>query len=684
MTTGKKQLFGIICPILLFLFIMASDLGLFHIPFSSLPQVPVRELIFGLVIVVFLWGTSSVEWFKTRTLPQKLRFFGIGMILLWISKKCLSVELHVFQRADKLDEFLKLVLFFGIFLLSVWIWNTLKELIYIRRGKRTQNHFRLLLFLVILAMLNAIVNFDGFVMPPGDSPEVPYTILGAVLLGLVIFMAFINGFRCKWIHYLNKRKKVGFFFFFLVVNFFATNLLFSSMEVVNAFSVLFGMFYWYLIIICAVYSGMALLGILVLLPSAGILDRRLREIQSLQTLSASLGSVFEKEELVTVTTELARKIVHADYTWIELKEQAGFELAAVCNIREEDVKKISDDVIKMVRREVREVETSLLINDLPKNQSTREIRHWKRKAGSLLVSPIRFKKKDLGLLYAMTGETFGFAEENRTLFRAFADQVALALENSHLIQVTIDQEVYREELRVAHEAQMRILPQQMPVIKGVELDAFCMTANEIGGDFYDLIEVNDDRLDIVIGDVSGKGPNAAFYMAELKGVIQALAPLFSSPKQILLEMNKFAVNHFEADTFATMVYGIFLLKKRQLQMVRAGHPPVGLIRKKTVTWLETEGVGIGLASNTVFSKTLKKKIIQLQKGDVVFFHTDGLMEARDNQGEEFGEALLTETLVQAGDKNAAEVLSEVKQSMEQFTKGVPRHDDVTLVALGLV
>ena len=77
-------------------------------------------------------------------------------------------------------------------------------------------------------------------------------------------------------------------------------------------------------------------------------------------------------------------------------------------------------------------------------------------------------------------------------------------------------------------------------------------------------------------------------------------------------------------------------------------------------------------------------MVQLQKGDVIFFHTDGLMEARDSQGEEFGEVLLTETLLKAGNKSAAEVLAEVQIAMEEFTKEVPRHDDVTLVTLGLV
>jgi sigma-B regulation protein RsbU (phosphoserine phosphatase) len=679
----KRYLFGIICPIVLYFIVIALDLNLYTLSSDSLSQAAFRELLFGLIIDFFVWGTSSLVWFQNRTLLQKLRFFGIAVILIWVGKKLVSV----FGPSSKTDTVFSmpyLVLFFGILFFLVWIWNTLKELIFIQRGKRTQTNFRLLLIFIYLVMIYTFVHGIDIGAVQWNLSDTSDTVFRSVFYGIVIFMAMINGFRCKWIHYLKKQQKVGFFFFFLVINFFLGDLLFSAKDTIQSYSPVFGTFYQCLIFVCATYSGMALLGILFLLPSAGMMDRRLQVIQSLQTLSATIGSVFEKDELAAKTVELARKVVNADCTWIELKIDTDYQLAGFYSIREEEVGQIPDAVRKSIRREGREIEDALLINDLSRDQRTREIRRWKRKAGSLLAAPLRFKEKDLGMLYALKAERYGFVEESRGLFRAFADQVAVALENSNLIQVTIDQEVYREELRVAHEAQMRILPQTMPVLQGVELDAFCLTANEIGGDFYDVIQVNDERLDIVIGDVSGKGPNAAFYMAELKGVIQALAPLFSSPKQILLEMNKFAQNHFEADTFATIVYGIFTPKKKQIELVRAGHPPVGLIRRNNVTWLETEGVGLGLASNAIFSRTLKKKMIQLQKGDIVFFHTDGLMEARDSQGEEFGEVLLTEILLQMGNKGAAEVLAEVRGSMERFTAGVSRHDDVTLLALGLV
>jgi len=341
-------------------------------------------------------------------------------------------------------------------------------------------------------------------------------------------------------------------------------------------------------------------------------------------------------------------------------------------------------VRKQIYKLVKDEKGPVLINNLPKKRETRDFRRWRHKAGSLLATMMRFKNKELGILCAIKKEMFGFTEDSRPLFQSFADQVSVALENSNLFQTTIEQKVYREELQMAHDAQMRILPRQMPEVEGVELGAYCMTANEIGGDFYDLIKVDDDRLDIVIGDVSGKGASAAFYMAELKGVIQALAPHFSSPKKILMEINGFAKNHFEPDTFVTMVYAILYPLKRKVHIVRAGHPPVALIRDDRIEWIETDGIGLGLVSNKFLNSSLRQKMIQLKKNDTVFFYTDGLIEARNSEGDEFGESKLEKVLIDLYGENPKSIIKKITARLSRYTRGVSRHDDVTFLTFKVI
>ncbi len=674
MKIQKYHFIGIILPFLFLLLVLAVDVQLFSI--ENLPVIAsrFRELVFLITVAFSIWGISKLHWLKHRSILQKLKFLWAFILLFWGSTKLLEII------ADSSDHFFSMVVLFFMIFISVCIFLTLKELIFIQQGKKTERNFRLLLIFIFLQIVYVLLDGREIeTVPFYWGMEYAQFGLKEFFYAFVILFAIINGFRCKWIHYLNKKQKVGVFFFGGLTYPIIISIFSNSSKIVENFSTVVGSFIDCVLLFYIIYSGMALLWILFQLPSAGLMDRKMREIQSLQALSATIGSVFNIEELVSKTTELSLEVVGADFSWLELKKNSTYWLASTHGIKSEDVEKIPGDVKKTLRKEISKNDGVLLINNVTRDKRIKKINKWKPKIGSLLAVSIRFKNKELGILYVLKRETFGFVEESASLFQTFADQVGLALENSNLVKVTIEQEIYREELRLAHQAQMRILPREMPEIKNVDTAAFCITANEIGGDFYDVIVVGKDRVDFVVGDVSGKGASAAFYMAELKGVIQALAPHFSSPKRILIEINTFLRKHFEPEMFVTMSYGIFLPAKKNIRIVRAGHPPVGLLRKKKVSWLESPGLGLGLASNDIFTVSLKEKVLTLKKGDALFFYTDGLTEARNKRGEEFGEQRLTEVLSNIGEQRAEEMLQEIRQHMETFTHGVPRHDDVTLV-----
>jgi len=694
MRIQKRHVLGIFLPALLFLFVLAMDNGILAFISFPMTQDHLREFVLGAAFICLLFGMFRMDWFRERTLIHKLRFLGICMVGLWVTVKLLSVRsLPTAYSSNNpassavypFNNLYWMALFLALTIFSIWIFVLLKELIYVQQAKKTHLNFTLLVVFILFHMIYALAGGEEIKLISFDRfGSYRYMFPNTICFPFVLLLAFINGFRCKWIHYLNKRQKIGFFIYFMLVAPFAVHVLFMTGNTVHNYSLVIGAYTRCLFVVYLIYSAMSLIGILSLLPSAGLLDRKIREIQSLQTLSSTIGSVFDREELIAKTTELAMKVVNADFTWLELKDGIAFQLSGTHGIKSEAIERIPDEVRKAIRSESMRGEEALLINDINKSKKTKEIKKWGRKAGSLLAAPLLIQRKERGILYAVKRETFGFVEESRALFQSFADQVAVALENAHLVQVTIDQEVYREELRVAHEAQMRILPQTMPEIEGIELDAFCATANEIGGDFYDLIPVGEDRMDIVVGDVSGKGASAAFYMAELKGVIQALAPHFTSPKKILVEVNGFLKNHFEPDTFVTMVYGILLPQAKQIKLVRAGHPPVGWIRQKKVEWIEPKGLGLGLAHDASFTKSLQEKVLHLKKGDIVFFYTDGVSEARNDKGDEYGEEVLTETLLDLHSQGAQEILTEIRRRLDTFTRGVPRHDDVTLLAMRML
>lgn len=663
--------------------------------FSADPviQARFRDLFIGaaLFLLFTLWVRNSPM--IKLSLPQKLRLSGLGIVMICAGLTVLDsispFPGEFFNEFDAArtgftfwDHCIWLVFYYGLLATGCALLIAMKSLVFIQQGKKTQGNFRFLIILLFISVflgsiLGEIGSFQGFIFGEWEGRFIGANIISILL----VIMAVINGFRCKWIHYLNKRQKAGFFFsLLLIIPLLQFAVRSRGLEAIGEYSAAGYVFLNSVLHIISIYTAMSLIGLLFLLPSAGILDSRIEEIKSLQALITTLSSVFHFDELVEQACKLAIRVANAHVAWIEMKEGESYRIVGVQGIASGELKEFSKGAWQGVRDSVLE-EEAVLINDMQKDRRTHRLKHWKRNPGSLLAARIRVKDESMGILYAMRYEPFGFIDDSKPTFQSLAHQLAMALENINLLRVTIEQEVYREELRLAHEAQMRLLPRTMPEVPGLNLKGYCITANEVGGDFYDVIPVSEDRLDIAIGDVSGKGASAAFYMAELKGVIQALAPHFSSPGQILGQVNQFVLNHFEPDTFVTMVYAVYIPSKQRLQIARAGHPPMALIRDRNVEWIETGGVGLGLTGTETFHETLKEKKLNCRKGDQLFFHTDGVMEARNEANEEYGEERLTEILKQASGENSENLIRKVRESVEGFIGNIPKHDDITIVAI---
>lgn len=644
----------------------------------------------GAAILLLCWGFAHLEKRADRTLLQTIGQLGLHAIILGIAVFLLKrqyAEMHTWGGADTgggpgIGWY---VIFAAVVYLAVRVLILIQGLIFVDQGRRTSGLFYLLTAVIVLRIIQTFLTLGSGAEAPGAGWEEEFDFSNAtgVLTVLFLIMVVLNGFRCKWIHYLNRQQKIAILFAGIAVNIIAGTAGGSLGGTLSRFSITAGIFVRDIITFYLVYSGMALAGVLLQLPSAGIMDRRMRQIRYLQNLGAELGSIIEKSELLSTSCVLAAKMVKADVTWIEMKTGDGYRLAWSSGLSSQYMEELPADMKKELRTLIDTAKPSLLINNVPRNDVCRQMASDMVRAGSVLAAPLMFKDVLRGYIYAVSHSRFGFSEENRGLFRAFADQIGVALENVQLAQVSIEQEVYREELKLAHDAQMRLLPQTMPAVTGIELDAFCVTANEIGGDFYDIIQVNPERTDIVIGDVSGKGASAAFYMAELKGLVQALAHHHACPVEILTEINGFVKTHFEKDTFVTMIYSMLFHKERRLVLARAGHPPAVRVRRNKTLWLEPAGLGLGLATNDIMRRILKKQELSLVEGDTIVYLTDGLIEARNRAGEEYGEERLRQILLDMDNLPAAEVSERIRNHMQEFIGDMPQHDDVTLFILRL-
>ena len=241
----------------------------------------------------------------------------------------------------------------------------------------------------------------------------------------------------------------------------------------------------------------------------------------------------------------------------------------------------------------------------------------------------------------------------------------------------------QQELEIARNVQMSFLPKANPSTFKLDIASRCAPALEVGGDYYDFIEIDKGRLGVAVGDVSGKGTQAAFFMTLTKGFLRALAKISNSPSAILSQVNKLFYENVERGVFISMVYGVFDMKRHTLTLARAGHNPV-IMRKSKANRVEVVnpmGLALGLDQGATFSKSIQEVRITFRPGDLFVFYTDGFPEAMNKTLEEFGEDRLCKTVERYSHQSASEVLEGIFAEMKEFVGKARQHDDMTIVVV---
>jgi sigma-B regulation protein RsbU (phosphoserine phosphatase) len=251
------------------------------------------------------------------------------------------------------------------------------------------------------------------------------------------------------------------------------------------------------------------------------------------------------------------------------------------------------------------------------------------------------------------------------------------------VKLITQRERMEQELEIARNVQMSLLPKQNPLVEGFDIAGVCIPALEVGGDYYDFFHLGDSKIGIAIGDVSGKGVPAAIYMTLTKGILQTCASDNASPKVVLNKVNKQMYSNIDRKSFVSIFYAVLDMKKSTLRFARAGHNP-GIIvhRSKNLnTMLEPKGMAVGLDAGEIFTLLLEEHEINLNKGDVLTFYTDGFTEACTNDREEFGEDRLYKVISSNKNFSANAIIQKVVRSVKSFVGGYPQHDDMTMVVI---
>lgn len=246
-----------------------------------------------------------------------------------------------------------------------------------------------------------------------------------------------------------------------------------------------------------------------------------------------------------------------------------------------------------------------------------------------------------------------------------------------------------EELRIARNVQMSLLPNGPLELSGVSITTLCVPAREVGGDYFDFFPLSERRAGLLIADVSGKGTSAAFYMAELKGLLLSMSRIYDSPRQLLIEVNRVLSQTLDNRTFITMAYAILDLDAGTLVYARAGHTPLiylpaGDEGKREAQVLTPDGMVLGLRLDGIeekFSEVLEERQLTVSRGDILVFYTDGISEAMNEASDLFGEDRLSRLVEDHAELSSEELRERIWREVKWFIAGAEQHDDMTMIVV---
>ncbi|MDQ3417503.1 MAG: SpoIIE family protein phosphatase [Acidobacteriota bacterium] len=259
-----------------------------------------------------------------------------------------------------------------------------------------------------------------------------------------------------------------------------------------------------------------------------------------------------------------------------------------------------------------------------------------------------------------------------------------------LLQTAAEKKRLDEELRIARQIQMSLLPRGPLDTPGLSITALCVPAREVGGDYYDFFDLPDDRLGVLIADVAGKGTSAALYMAELKGLVLGLSQTQMSPRDMLIEVNRIISDNLDSRSFITMTYGVIDRRAGTMTYCRAGHTPLIFLPGPASALpgvaqvLIPSGLVVGLripGAAEKFAGLLEEQTIELAVGDVIAFYTDGISEAMNADSDLFGDSRLSDIIEEHGHLSSGELRERILREIESFVGGADQHDDMTMILL---
>lgn len=301
--------------------------------------------------------------------------------------------------------------------------------------------------------------------------------------------------------------------------------------------------------------------------------------------------------------------------------------------------------------------------------------------GVLLIIPMKIKGETKGLIILGQRKTgIEYTKSDIEFISSVGSLAIISIENARLFEETLEKQRMEKDLELARNIQQNLLPDKIPSMEKFEIAAFNNSARQVGGDYYDLVKLDEHHTLFAIGDVSGKGVQAALLMANLQAFLQSIAkqnfPLDNATNLI----NDLVSGNTTMGSFITFFWGILDEENMKLTYVNAGHNPPLLLRDGEITKLKKGGMILGVMETTI---PYESETLELNSNDKIFLFTDGITEAMNKEQEEYSDERLEKFVVGLSEENAESALDKVSSDVAKFTEGAEQSDDITCLVINV-
>lgn len=302
----------------------------------------------------------------------------------------------------------------------------------------------------------------------------------------------------------------------------------------------------------------------------------------------------------------------------------------------------------------------------------------RKETRSEMVAPIISNSEVIGVFDLESDELNAYSDDDLQVLMMLASQVAIIIEKVMLHEQLVEKKRLEGQLEVARQVQLALLPSGDPELPGYDISAYNYPTEEVSGDYYDWVRIYEDQIGLVIADVSGKGVPAALLMAFLRAGLRAATHIGYAPQISMAKVNYLLWESIERNQFITAFYGILDTGNRTLAYANAGHnPPLLLKADGDARFIERGGLPLGMFRDTRYHQYY----LPIEPGDVLVLYTDGVTEATNPAGEEFGRDRLAEAVREAAPLSARELIRKVQTEVLKWTDGKGANDDITFFVI---